>query len=164
MAGCLFAEMSCRMMGEEEDAFEASSCASSGGESADEGDRFPDSGGGRRQSAPPQAPLRRMNSDSIYDMSGMTAHLPAKKGLSMYYQGKSQSFACMAEVRCLEDLQKKEKPRGQHKMKPCKSYAALGGMARKPPGSSCANLGLMDAGNGFMAPRNIPVNEDCYHQ
>lgn len=164
MAGCLFAEMSCRMMGEEEDAFEASSCASSGGESADEGDRFPDSGGGRHQSAPPQAPLRRMNSDSIYDMSGMTAHLPAKKGLSMYYQGKSQSFACMAEVRCLEDLQKKEKPRGQHKMKPCKSYAELGGMARKPPGSSCANLGLMDAGNGFMAPRNIPVNEDCYHQ
>ncbi|KAI5019411.1 hypothetical protein ZWY2020_044299 [Hordeum vulgare] len=159
--------MSCRTMGEEEE-FEASSCASSGGESGDEGDRFPGSAGGRRQSAPPLAPLRRMNSDSIYDMSGMTAHLPAKKGLSMYYQGKSQSFACMAEVRCLEDLQKKEKPRGQHKMKPCKSYATLGvgGMARnmKPAGSSCANLGLMDAGNGFMAPRNIPVNDNCYHQ
>uniref|UniRef100_A0ACD5U0P7 Uncharacterized protein n=1 Tax=Avena sativa TaxID=4498 RepID=A0ACD5U0P7_AVESA len=151
---------------EEEEAFEASSCGySSGGESGDEGDRFPDIGAHRRQSAPPQAPLRRMNSDSIYDMSGMTAHLPAKKGLSMYYQGKSQSFACMSEVRSLEDLQKKEKPR---KMKPCKSYATLGGVAGTKPAaaSSCANLvGLMAAGNGFRgAPRNIPVNQDCYHQ
>ena len=68
----LFAGMSFRL-GEEE----ASSCGySSGGDSGDEGvDSFPDH---RRQSAPPPAPLRRMNSDSIYDMSGMTAHLPAK--------------------------------------------------------------------------------------
>jgi hypothetical protein len=154
--------MSCRL-GEEEEVFEASSCGySSGGESGDEGDRFPDGGDqDRRQSAPPLAPLRRMNSDSIYDMSGMTAHLPAKKGLSMYYQGKSQSFACMSEVRSLEDLQKKEKPR---KMKPCKSYATLGGMANKPAASSCANLGLMAAGNGFGAPRNFTVNDSCYHQ
>jgi len=146
-------EMSCRL-GEE--ASEASSCGYSSGE---EGDRFPDSAGHRRQSAPPQAPLRRMNSDSIYDMSGMTAHLPAKKGLSMYYQGKSQSFACMSQVRSLEDLQKKEKP--TRKIKPCKSYATL---ANNPAtaGSSCANL--MAAGNGFGAPRNIPVNQDCYHQ
>lgn len=151
--------MSFRLGEEEED---ASSCGySSGGESGDEGDRFPDGASHRRQSAPPQAPLRRMNSDSIYDMSGMTAHLPAKKGLSMYYQGKSQSFACMSEVRGLEDLQKKEKPR---KMKPCKSYATLGGMANTKPAAatSCANLGLMAAGNGF--PRNIPLNEHCYHQ
>ncbi|TVU20540.1 hypothetical protein EJB05_36753 [Eragrostis curvula] len=38
-------------------------------------------------------PLRRMNSDSIYDMSSMTAQLPPKKkGLSRYYEGRSQSF------------------------------------------------------------------------
>lgn len=151
----------------DEEAFEASSCGySSGGDSGEERDRFPDSAGGhRRQSAPPQAPLMRMNSDSIYDMSGMTAHLPAKKGLSAYYQGKSQSFACMSEVRSLEDLQKKEKP--PRRIKPCKSYAALGGMPAKqvPAASSCANLGLMAAGNGFgRAPRNIPINQDCYHQ
>ncbi|XP_047045352.1 uncharacterized protein LOC124649828 [Lolium rigidum] len=146
-----------------------SSCGySSGGDSGDEGDRFPDSAGGhRRQSAPPQPPLMRMNSDSIYDMSGMTAHLPAKKGLSAYYQGKSQSFACMSEVRSLEDLQKKEKP--PRRIKPCKSYATLGagGMPAKqvPAASSCANLGLMAAGNGFgRASRNIPLNQDCYHQ
>jgi hypothetical protein len=29
------------------------------------------------------------------------------KGLSRYYDGKSQSFACMSEVRFLEDLPKK---------------------------------------------------------
>ncbi|CAM0954488.1 unnamed protein product [Alopecurus aequalis] len=151
--------MSCR---HGEEAFEASSCGySSGGESGDEGDRFPDGGDHRRQSAPPQAPLRRMNSDSIYDMSGMTAHLPAKKGLSMYYQGKSQSFACMSEVRSLEDLQKKEKPR---KMKPCKSYATLGGMPKNPAAGSCANLMAAAGNGGFGAPRNISVNQDCYHQ
>jgi hypothetical protein len=84
----------------------------------------------------------------------------------MYYQGKSQSFACMSEVRSLEDLQKKEKP--TRKIKPCKSYATLGGLpsSGKPAATSCANLGLMAAaGNGFGGtPRNIPLNQDYYHQ
>ncbi|KQK05307.1 uncharacterized protein LOC100823048 [Brachypodium distachyon] len=155
----------------DDELFEAAS--SSGEESADEEDRFPDQEStARRPPAPPQ-PLRRMNSDSVYDMSGMTAQLPAKKGLSMYYQGKSQSFACMTEVRSLEDLQKKEKkktPRARgeqssNKMKPCKSYAALGAMAgSNKAAGSCANLSQLMDGNGFMAAPRIPVNENCCYR
>lgn len=80
-----------------------------------------------------------------------------RKGLSRYYEGKSQSFACMSEVRCLEDLRKKDNPYKQ-KIKSCKSYVALGGMAKKPSSSSsCANLNLV-AANGFRSIQN------GYHQ
>uniref|UniRef100_J3M912 Uncharacterized protein n=2 Tax=Oryza brachyantha TaxID=4533 RepID=J3M912_ORYBR len=92
----------------------------------------------------------------------MTAQLPAKKGLSRYYEGKSQSFACMSEVRCLEDLRKKEKPYKQ-RIKSCSSYAALGGIAKTQSSSSCANLSMMGANGGFRAPP-IPVNKNSYHQ
>ncbi|CAN6337033.1 unnamed protein product [Urochloa humidicola] len=130
-----------------------------GGESdADEGDSFPDGGQDQQRMFVPQ-PLRRMNSDSIYDMTSMMSQLPAKKGLSRYYEGKSQSFACMSEVRCLEDLRKKDNPYKQ-KIKSCKSYVALGGMAKKPSSDSCADLSLA-AANGFRTPSTI---QNGYHQ
>ncbi|TVU20530.1 hypothetical protein EJB05_36743 [Eragrostis curvula] len=76
-----------------------------------------------------------------------------------------QSFACMSEVRSLEDLQKKDNPYKQ-KIKPCKSYAAMGGgmpKANKAASNSCANLNIV-ATNGFMA-HGIHVNENGgYHQ
>ncbi|KAG8067946.1 hypothetical protein GUJ93_ZPchr0005g15648 [Zizania palustris] len=139
----------------------------SGGESGDdEEDGFSEGGAevpsadadqmGRRRFTP--RPLRRFNSDGIYDLSPVTAQLPAKKGLSRYYEGKSQSFACMSEVRCLEDLRKKEKPY-QHKIESCKSYDAN---AKAQSASSCANLSMMAVG-GFRAPP-IPVNKNGYHQ
>lgn len=87
--------------------------------------------------------------------------LICRKGLSRYYEGKSQSFACMSEVRCLEDLRKKEKPY-KSKIKSCNSYAALGGIAKTQSSSSCANLSMMGAG-GFRAPP-IPLNKNGYHQ
>jgi hypothetical protein len=62
--------------------------------------------------------------------------LACRKGLSRYYEGKSQSFACMSEVRCLEDLRKKGSP---YKHRTNKSYGALG-------------LGL----GGMMWPRSPP--------
>ncbi|CAN6346117.1 unnamed protein product [Urochloa humidicola] len=131
-----------------------------GGESdADEGDSFPDGGGQDQQRMFVPQPLRRMNSDSIYDMTSMMSQLPAKKGLSRYYEGKSQSFACMSEVRCLEDLRKKDNPYKQ-KIKSCKSYVALGGMAKKPSTGSCANLSLA-AANGFGTS---PTIQNGYHQ
>uniref|UniRef100_A0A0E0L4U0 Uncharacterized protein n=1 Tax=Oryza punctata TaxID=4537 RepID=A0A0E0L4U0_ORYPU len=158
--------------GDDDELFGESSSVS-GGESDDEGegeDQFSEGGAAAAAAAVDQMehrrfapqPLRRLNSDSIYDMSSMTEQLPAKKGLSRYYEGKSQSFACMSEVRCLEDLRKKEKPYKQ-KMKSCNSYAALGGIAKtQSSSSSCANLSMMGAG-GFRAPP-IPVNKNGYHQ
>ncbi|AQK87802.1 uncharacterized protein LOC100383996 [Zea mays] len=163
----------------DEELFEtASSVSSADADSDDEGDRFPSAGaaGGegpcdqqdRRRRAPvpqPQPqPLRRMNSDSIYDMASMVSQLPAKKGLSRHYEGKAQSFACMSEVRCLDDLRKKDSPYKQKVKSSCKGYVALGGMmmANKPPSSgSCAGLGLA-AANGF---RTSPIQDGYqYHQ
>ncbi|RCV16871.1 hypothetical protein SEVIR_3G177500v4 [Setaria viridis] len=148
----------------DEELFETASYVSGGEESdADEGDHFPDSGAAGQGDQDHQRlfvpqPLRRMNSDSIYDMASMMSQLPAKKGLSRYYEGKSQSFACMSEVRCLEDLRKKDNPY-QQKIKSCKSYVALGGMAKKPSSGSCANLSLA-AASGF---RTTPI-QNGYHQ
>jgi hypothetical protein len=67
----------------DEELFVAASYVSGGEESdADDGDDFPGAGAGaggqdRQRMFVPQ-PLRRMNSDSIYDMASMMSQLPAK--------------------------------------------------------------------------------------
>ncbi|KAI5592221.1 hypothetical protein BDE02_04G137300 [Populus trichocarpa] len=43
-------------------------------------------------------------------MDALRANLPQKRGLSRYYSGKARSFTCIADVRCLEDLKKPERP------------------------------------------------------
>jgi hypothetical protein len=53
--------------------------------------------------------VRRLNSDSAC----FSCNVLCRKGLSRYYDGKSQSFTCMSEVRCLEDLPKKRAPAGR---------------------------------------------------
>ncbi|XP_007024332.2 PREDICTED: uncharacterized protein LOC18596034 [Theobroma cacao] len=57
----------------------------------------------------------------LYEMSELMAQLPIKRGLSKYFQGKSQSFTSLSSVKSLEDLAKKETPY-RKKMKACKSY------------------------------------------
>lgn len=44
-----------------------------------------------------------------------------RRGLSKYYEGKSQSYTSLSSVRSIEDLAKKENPY-RRKMKACKSY------------------------------------------
>lgn len=51
-----------------------------------------------------------------------------RRGLSKFYQGKSQSFTSLTNVRSLEDLAKPEKPYNK-RLKSCKSYG--GGLAEK---------------------------------
>ncbi|XP_019446395.1 PREDICTED: uncharacterized protein LOC109349837 [Lupinus angustifolius] len=58
---------------------------------------------------------------SLYELSDLMNILPLKRGLSMFYQGKAQSFTSLARVQSIEDLPKKEKPY-RKKMKPCKSF------------------------------------------
>jgi len=155
---------------EDEELFETSSSISS--DSEDE-DQFAD---GEGDEAPEnrflQQPVRGLNSDSLYDLSSMVAQLPVKKGLSRYYDGKSQSFACMSEVRCLEDLRKKVIP--FKKIKPSKCYVALDGGNQgchipssnsRATGSSCANLmARSNSKNMLYRPPPIPVNKSGYHQ
>ncbi|XP_047160488.1 protein OXIDATIVE STRESS 3 LIKE 2-like [Vigna umbellata] len=64
--------------------------------------------------------------DPLSDMSSIFQQLPIKRGLSKFYQGKSQSFTSLTNVRSLEDLAKPEKPYNK-RLKSCKSYG--GGLA-----------------------------------
>ncbi|KAF8765350.1 hypothetical protein HU200_008492 [Digitaria exilis] len=52
-----------------------------------------------------------------FEMSGLMAQLPFKRGLSRFFDGKSQSFASLAAVGSLEDLAKPPRKR----LKPSRS-------------------------------------------
>ncbi|XP_044463667.1 uncharacterized protein LOC123194508 [Mangifera indica] len=67
----------------------------------------------------------------LYELSELVAQLPIKRGLSKFYEGKSQSFTSLASVKSLEDLVKKGAP-CRLKMKSCKSYAAGLDCHKKP--------------------------------
>ncbi|CAN7108127.1 unnamed protein product [Brassica rapa subsp. narinosa] len=45
-----------------------------------------------------------------FDMGGLRNNLPRKRGLSRYYSGKARSYACISDVKCLEDLKKPTHP------------------------------------------------------
>jgi hypothetical protein len=61
------------------------------------------------------------SSGPLYEMSELMDQLPIKRGLSKFYNGKSQTFASLANVNSVEDLAKKEGHYGK-RMKSCKSY------------------------------------------
>ncbi|XP_058736074.1 protein OXIDATIVE STRESS 3-like [Vicia villosa] len=58
----------------------------------------------------------------LYELSELMSHLPIKRGLSMFYQGKAQSFGSLAKVESIEDLRKKERTNYRNKVKSCKSF------------------------------------------
>ncbi|KAL8189034.1 hypothetical protein R6Q57_029295 [Mikania cordata] len=47
----------------------------------------------------------------LYELSELITHLPVKKGLSKYYQGKSESFGSLANFKNIEDIAKKRNQR-----------------------------------------------------
>ncbi|KAJ7969523.1 Oxidative stress 3 [Quillaja saponaria] len=57
----------------------------------------------------------------LFELTELMAHLPIKRGLSKFYQGKAQSFTSLARVKSIEDLPKKGMPY-RKKIKSCKSY------------------------------------------
>ncbi|KAJ4958771.1 hypothetical protein NE237_025882 [Protea cynaroides] len=67
-------------------------------------------------SSPPQN-----SKGPLFELSELMAQLPIKRGLSKYYQGKSQSFTSLSNVRCLDDFAKRETPY-RKKLKSSKSY------------------------------------------
>ncbi|XVF67761.1 hypothetical protein PTKIN_Ptkin10aG0148100 [Pterospermum kingtungense] len=53
-----------------------------------------------------------------FDMGALRSNLPQnRRGLSRYYTGKARSFACIADVRCVEDLKKQEHGDAKKRMK-----------------------------------------------
>ncbi|CAA2933426.1 uncharacterized protein LOC111410409 [Olea europaea var. sylvestris] len=63
------------------------------------------------------------SSGGSYDLTDLMEELPIKRGLSKFYEGKSESFTSLSMVTSLEDLVKKGAPY-KRKMKASKSYAA----------------------------------------
>ncbi|RLM80875.1 hypothetical protein C2845_PM12G07280 [Panicum miliaceum] len=58
----------------------------------------------------------------LYKLSSLVVQLPIRKGLSKYYQGKSQSFTSISDATCVQDLAKKISY--SKRIKTCKSYSA----------------------------------------
>ena len=59
----------------------------------------------------------------LFELSELMSQLPIKRGLSMFYQGKAQSFSSLASVESIGDLPKKKERFYRKKMKSCKSFA-----------------------------------------
>ncbi|KAJ1387875.1 hypothetical protein SESBI_39573 [Sesbania bispinosa] len=94
---------------------------------------------------------------SLYDLSELMNHLPIKRGLSMFYQGKAQSFTFLSRVQSIEDLPKKGITYSK-RMKSCKSYGGgLDGhrisytpkatISKKTSRGSSASIGLSKRGS-----------------
>ncbi|RWR78561.1 Oxidative stress 3, putative isoform 1 [Cinnamomum micranthum f. kanehirae] len=113
-------------------------------------------------STPDQLPV-----SPLYQMSSLMEQLPFKRGLSKHFQGKSQSFTSLSNVRCLEDLAKPDNPY-KKKMKSSKSYA--GGLdshrsytpnassrtiSKKSSRSSCASL--ISRRNSLLGNKPPPI-------
>ncbi|KAI3824216.1 hypothetical protein L1987_05666 [Smallanthus sonchifolius] len=77
-------------------------------------------------------------SHALGDMSDLLQQLPSKRGLSKYFQGKSQSFTSLSKVMCLEDLAKPENPYNK-KLKSCKSYVGLSRVLSPPTRSASSS-------------------------
>ncbi|XP_028790136.1 uncharacterized serine-rich protein C215.13 [Neltuma alba] len=69
------------------------------------------------------SPSSAKSNGPLYELSQLMDHLPIKRGLSMFYEGKAQSFTSLATVESIGDLPKKATPYCRKKMKSSKSYA-----------------------------------------
>ncbi|KAK8913967.1 hypothetical protein KSP39_PZI024441 [Platanthera zijinensis] len=61
-------------------------------------------------SSSPCSSFSNSSAGPLYDLSSLMEDLPIKKGLSKFFKGKSQSFISLSQVRCIEELAKKESP------------------------------------------------------
>lgn len=80
-----------------------------------------------------------------------------RRGLSKFYQGKSQSFTSLAKVESLEDLAKAENPQNK-RLKSCKSYGgglSPSAMSRhvSKRGSCFSSMSARRSSGNFMGSR-----------
>ncbi|GLJ43968.1 hypothetical protein SUGI_0916630 [Cryptomeria japonica] len=68
--------------------------------------------------------LSEAHDGPLFDMAALAANLPCKRGLSSFYGGKSQSFSCLADVKCVEELAKPED--SYYRKKKLKSFQSCG--------------------------------------
>nr|CAD1824167.1 unnamed protein product [Ananas comosus var. bracteatus] len=125
---------------EDDDDEMSESSSSSGGSDDDESC----SSSARNRSVNPQ---NLDSSGPLYELSSLMEHLPIKRGLSKYYEGKSQSFTSLSDAKSVEDLPKKETP-FKRKIKPSKSYAG-GSVKPRPRGIILSRTRIV----GLLQPR-----------
>ncbi|WOL08199.1 hypothetical protein Cni_G16951 [Canna indica] len=122
------------------------------------------------------SPSSSSSQGPLFEISSLMAELPIKRGLSKFYEGKSQSFTSLADARCREDLPKKETGPYRKRMKTCKSYAGgldatqrpcfvpgpCGkGITKKTNRGSCASLMARSSSNLFCRSKPpIPLNKN----
>uniref|UniRef100_A0ACD5ZFK7 Uncharacterized protein n=1 Tax=Avena sativa TaxID=4498 RepID=A0ACD5ZFK7_AVESA len=95
--------------------------------SDDAGYSPPDRSAGSSSASSSSSTLQLDSEGPLYELSSLLAQLPAaRRGLSKYYQGKSQSFTSISSATCLQDLGKEATY--NKRMKTCKSYTAGLGM------------------------------------
>ncbi|XP_043694342.1 uncharacterized protein LOC122645060 [Telopea speciosissima] len=96
----------------------------------------------------------------LYQMSSLIKQLPFKRGLSRYYQGKSESFTSLSNVRSLEDLAKPENPFNK-KLKTWRSYEGLSErskiISKKTSRGFCYAANVRMRSNSFLG-NNRPLN------
>ncbi|CAK9328275.1 unnamed protein product [Citrullus colocynthis] len=93
----------------------------------------------------------------LYELTELMVHLPIKRGLSKYYDGKSESFTSLASVERLEDLAKRVSPI-RKKFKSCKSFE---GHKSIIPRATIAKKGSRSRGKSSLlcgSRSAIPVN------
>ncbi|URE13858.1 Rna binding protein [Musa troglodytarum] len=98
----------------------------------------------------------------LYELSSLMEQLPIKRGLSKYYQGKSQSYTSLSVVSSIDDLPKKETAY-RRKMKTCKSYA--GGMDARhksahSPGHCSKTISKKDAEQEYLRATTLRIPSD----
>lgn len=109
---------------EEEELRSVSSSSESFSSNSNASSSFSDSMDDATSSASPSSPATEKDQhdrEPLNEMSSLLAHLPLKRGLSRYYQGRSQTFTSLSDVKFLENLAKPERPH-RKKMKSCRSY------------------------------------------
>ncbi|XP_010270792.1 PREDICTED: uncharacterized protein LOC104607004 [Nelumbo nucifera] len=157
-----------RIVDEEDDdlgSLSSSSDISCNSSSSSVSDFLDDATSSTTSSSPPgsSSSSEQLAEGPLYEMSPLMKELPFKRGLSKHFQGKSQSFTSLSDVKCLEDLAKPENP--YKKMKSCKSYASLSAcspktwtkpISKKASRGSCSSLSARRS-NSFLGNSRPPI-------
>ncbi|KAG6431735.1 hypothetical protein SASPL_109818 [Salvia splendens] len=75
------------------------------------------------------------SSGPLYDLADLMEQLPIKRGLSKFYDGKSQTFESLSKVKSVEDLGKRE----MRRIKSCYKFGPKATIAKRSTKTSCAS-------------------------
>jgi hypothetical protein len=102
-------------------------------------------------------------SDSHFEMASLMTQLPFKRGLSMFFDGKSQSFSSLAAVGSLEDLAKPPRKRLKPSRSCCGGLDAHRGRILSPR-RHCPKKKKAARGGALAATRRPPLAVPARHE